>query len=42
LQATGRVNPERDGARWHGSGLLGRIQVYELERHYGVVEAPSA
>jgi 2-methylisocitrate lyase-like PEP mutase family enzyme len=42
LQRTGRVNPERYGTRWDVAGLLGLEQVYDLERLYGVVEAPGA
>ncbi len=41
LQRTGRVNPERYGTRWDVAGLLGLDHIYELERQYGVVEAPT-
>ena len=41
LQRTGRVDPARYGTRWDVAGLLGLERVYDLERQYGVVEAPS-
>ena len=40
LKQNGRVNPERYGTRWDVAGLLGLEQIYELERRYGVTEAP--
>jgi len=40
LKQTGKVNPERYGTRWDVAGLLGLDEVYELEKKYGVTEAP--
>jgi 2,3-dimethylmalate lyase len=40
LKQQGKVDPARFGTRWDVAGLLGLDQVYELERKYGVSEAP--
>ena len=40
LKNDGRVDPNRYGTRWDVAGLLGLDEVYELERKYGVTEAP--
>jgi 2,3-dimethylmalate lyase len=40
LKHQGKVDPARFGTRWDVAGLLGLDQVYELERKYGVSEAP--
>ena len=41
LKNDGRVDPNRYGTRWDVAGLLGLDNVYELERKYGVTEAPA-
>ena len=38
----GAVNPDRYGTRWDVAGLLGLDEIYELEKKYGVTEAPVA
>ena len=40
LKHQGKVDPARFGTRWDVAGLLGLDQVYDLERKYGVTEAP--
>ena len=40
LKNDGRVDPNRYGTRWDVAGLLGLDEVYELERRYGITEAP--
>ena len=40
LKDTGKVDPSRFGTRWDVAGLMGLEQIYELERKYGVTEAP--
>jgi len=42
LKQNGKVDPARYGTRWDVAGLLGLDQIYELERKYGVTEAPVA
>jgi 2-methylisocitrate lyase-like PEP mutase family enzyme len=42
LKQSGKVDPARYGTRWDVAGLLGLDQIYELERRYGVTEAPVA
>ena len=42
LKQSGKVDPARYGTRWDVAGLLGLDQIYELERKYGVTEAPVA
>jgi 2-methylisocitrate lyase-like PEP mutase family enzyme len=42
LKRTGKVNPERYGTRWDVANLLGLDEIYELERRYGVSQAPVA
>jgi 2-methylisocitrate lyase-like PEP mutase family enzyme len=41
LKQQGKVDPARYGTRWEVAALLGLDQVYELERRYGVTEAPA-
>ena len=40
LKDKGKVDPSRFGTRWDVAGLMGLEQIYELERKYGVTEAP--
>jgi 2-methylisocitrate lyase-like PEP mutase family enzyme len=40
LKQNGKVDPARYGTRMDVAGLLGLDQIYELERRYGVTEAP--
>ena len=40
LKDQGKVDPSRFGTRWDVAGLMGLEQIYELERKYGVTEAP--
>ena len=42
LKATGRVDPERYATRWDVANMLGLEGIYELERRYGVAEAPAS
>lgn len=42
LMEEGAVNPERYGTRWDVAGLLGLDDIYEMEKKYGVTEAPVA
>ena len=42
LMEDGAVNPGRYGTRWDVAGLLGLDDIYELEKKYGVTEAPVA
>ena len=42
LKQNGKVDPARYGTRRDVAGLLGLDQIYELERRYGVTEAPVA
>ena len=40
LKDQGKVDPSRFGTRWDVAELMGLEQIYELERKYGVTEAP--
>ncbi len=40
LKDKGKVDPSRFGTRWDVAELMGLEQIYELERKYGVTEAP--
>ena len=40
LKDSGKVDPSRFGTRWDVAELMGLEQIYELERKYGVTEAP--
>lgn len=42
LMEEGEVNTERYGSRWDVAGLMGLDNIYELEKKYGVTEAPVA